>query len=361
MVEKIVLTGGPCSGKTTGIAHVVARLASCGVRPYIVPETATISYLSTGRPDPADFWRYQSHLIRLQIDVEDHFERIAEMNAKRDGKRPILVCDRGILDCKAFCPPDMWGLACEEAGVNESQILAARYSGVVHLVTSAESAPWAYTLANNAARTESAEEAVESDRRLRTAWMGHPNGLKVVRGDADFEKKIEEAANAVAGIAGLPTGGGARKKYKVAAGAIKEILNMGIETAKVVISEYYIGENRLQLLETAGGKRGTLSVRAEAWTTEKIISFGDFTSMVCGRKPDIQFERHSYFIGNNHIELDVFKQPKVGFCIIDTLGDLPLLHVDAAPFEHHGWYFDALGLCGVERFKSGRNLSAFKH
>jgi len=136
---------------------------------------------------------------------------------------------------------------------------------------------------------------------------------------------------------------------------------MGIETSKVLISEYYIDDCRLQLRETDGGKRATVSVRTEAWTTEKIVSLGSFTSMVGNKKPDIQFERHSYFIGNNHIELDVFKQPKIGFCIMDTLGDLPLLHVDATPFEHHGWYFDALGLRGVERCESGHNLSTFKH
>jgi len=344
MVEKIVLTGGPCSGKTTGIANVVERLTSYGVRPYIVPEGATISYLSTGRPAPEDAWLYQAHLIRFQIDIENHFERIAVMNAQRDGLRPILVCDRGILDCKAFCPPGSWAAACAAAGIDERQVLATRYAGVVHLVTSAESAPHAYSIANNSARAESAEAAIDADRRLRTAWMGHPNGLKLIRGDGDFNKKIDAAANAVAAIAGFPASDGPRRKYRVAPNSIGDIVAMGIETAKVSISEYYVGPRRVQMRETPGGRICTLSEQAPAWTSEKIIGKDEFSSIVKGKKPDIQFERHSYFVGHTHIELDVFKKPRPGFCVMHTDGAPPLLHIDATPFEQAGWYASAMGI-----------------
>jgi hypothetical protein len=46
---------------------------------------------------------------------------------------------------------------------------------VIHLVTAADGAKEFYTDANNAARYESAKDAVELDKKLINAWVGHPH------------------------------------------------------------------------------------------------------------------------------------------------------------------------------------------
>jgi len=48
---KIVLTGGPCSGKTTGLARVSSFLRERGFRVFTVPEAATILFLNGGSVD----------------------------------------------------------------------------------------------------------------------------------------------------------------------------------------------------------------------------------------------------------------------------------------------------------------------
>ena len=336
MVEKLVITGGPCSGKTTGIAHIASRMALYGVRPYVVPESATLSYLSTGRPAADDIWRYQASLICLQMDLENHFERIAEINALRDGMRPILVCDRGVLDGKAFCPEGWWAAACKEAGIDESRILASRYSGVVHLVTSAESAPWAYSLANNSVRVEDAAEAIVADHRLQLAWMGHPNGIKVIRGGGDFDEKIEEAANAAAALAGLPASGGKRRRWRVSTDEGHQLLRSGSEVVKIKISEHYIGSTRVQKREASGGYIATLSVRTQSWTTERIIGHEDFIAMTGTRKPDVEFERCSCVIGNVHVEVDLLISPRVDYCLITSDATEP--PCGAVSMEPDAWY-----------------------
>lgn len=39
--KEIVVTGGPCAGKTTGLSYVQQKLMDRGWRPFIVPEVAT--------------------------------------------------------------------------------------------------------------------------------------------------------------------------------------------------------------------------------------------------------------------------------------------------------------------------------
>lgn len=40
-IHKIVLTGGPCGGKSTGLSKIEQELTEKGYKVFIVPETAT--------------------------------------------------------------------------------------------------------------------------------------------------------------------------------------------------------------------------------------------------------------------------------------------------------------------------------
>lgn len=76
--------------------------------------------------------------------------------------------------------------------------LASRYSMVLHLVTAADGAPVYYSNANNAARTESAEEAIALDHRIQAAWGQHPCVTRVVVDNStDFAGKITRSVDAV--------------------------------------------------------------------------------------------------------------------------------------------------------------------
>ncbi|MCR4816974.1 MAG: ATP-binding protein, partial [Bacteroidales bacterium] len=41
-ITKIVLTGGPCAGKTTALARIVEHFSGMGYQVYTVPEAATL-------------------------------------------------------------------------------------------------------------------------------------------------------------------------------------------------------------------------------------------------------------------------------------------------------------------------------
>jgi hypothetical protein len=50
-----------------------------------------------------------------------------------------------------------------------------RYEAVIHLVTAAEGAEEFYSTNTNEARYESAKDAIELDKKLINAWVGHPH------------------------------------------------------------------------------------------------------------------------------------------------------------------------------------------
>ena len=41
-IHKICITGGPCAGKTTGLAYVAEKLREHDIAVFIVPEAATL-------------------------------------------------------------------------------------------------------------------------------------------------------------------------------------------------------------------------------------------------------------------------------------------------------------------------------
>ena len=99
-IHKIVITGGPCAGKTTAMSWIQNALTKRGYRVLFVPETAT--ELITGGVAP---WTcgtnldYQKCQMRLQLEKEALFEQAA---ATMDVSKILIVCDRGALDNKAY-------------------------------------------------------------------------------------------------------------------------------------------------------------------------------------------------------------------------------------------------------------------
>ncbi len=186
-VIKIVVTGGPCGGKSTALADIKERAESLGFRVLTVGETAT--ELIGGGVAP---WtcgsnaQYQGCQIRLQLAKEAIF---ASGAATMDAARVLIVCDRGLLDNKAYMTDAEFAEVLAELGMTEDEWLC-RYDAVFHLVTAALGAEAFYTTANNSARTETVDEARVVDARLREAWSVHPRQI-VIGNEGSFSDKMQ--------------------------------------------------------------------------------------------------------------------------------------------------------------------------
>ncbi len=187
-MKKIVVTGGPCGGKSTVLSALREEFVG---RVVLVPEVATM-LLGSGFPVPGrDLpwsleWQsaFQAAVLPLQRSIEDALE----LKAAADGTS-VLVCDRGELDGAAYTPGGVPEF-CTRFGVN-GELALARYSAIIHLESLATADPLKYGKAGNDNRFEPLEKAVELENATRAAWAAHPRHL-VIEGRRGIEGKISE-------------------------------------------------------------------------------------------------------------------------------------------------------------------------
>lgn len=210
-ISKIVITGGPCAGKTTAMSWVQNAFTQMGYTVLFVPETAT--ELITGGVAP---WtcgtntEYQKCQMQLQIEKEKLFEQAARTMAS---EKVLIVCDRGCMDNKAYMTSAEFAEVLRFIGSNEVS-LRDSYDAVFHLVTAAKGAEEFFTTANNAARTESVKDAAVLDDKLISAWTGHPH-LRVIENTTSFEAKMKKLIAEVAAFLGEPEPYEIERKYLI--------------------------------------------------------------------------------------------------------------------------------------------------
>ena len=199
-ISKIVITGGPCAGKSTALSWIQNAFTQKGYRVLFVPETAT--ELINGGVAP---WSCESNLeyhichMRLQLEKERIFEQAAR---GMDCDKILIVCDRGMLDCKAYMTENEFYQSMISLQKNEVE-LRDNYDAVFHLVTAAKGAENFYTTSNNTARTESVDKAIELDDRLISAWTGHPR-LRIIKNLSNFENKMKHLVKEISTFLGEP-------------------------------------------------------------------------------------------------------------------------------------------------------------
>ena len=169
-IYKIVLTGGPCAGKTTALDRLAAYLRERGFRVFTVPEAATMIFSNGVGFDDLDHvgfpFEFQKAVLATQLHLEDTFMNLAGTT----GESSVLLCDRGTCDGKAYVNKATWEeLLATRSLDSEVELREGRYNAVFHLVTAAAGAEPFYTLANNMARRESAPEAIMIDEKTQQA------------------------------------------------------------------------------------------------------------------------------------------------------------------------------------------------
>ena len=124
------------------------------------------------------------------------------------------MCDRGVMDGMAYTDENIWQALLDETGWSTIQLRDRRYESVIHMVTSADGAANFYTDANNEARYETVAQAIELDKKLINAWVGHPLFCIIDnRESGSFSNKIDRVLDAVFKVIGLPTPQTYHKKF----------------------------------------------------------------------------------------------------------------------------------------------------
>ncbi len=218
-ITKIVITGGPCAGKTTAMSWIQNAFTQKGYMVLFVDETAT-ELIGGGAP-----WKYtkcnrdyQFRLTQLMLAKELAFTEIAKTF---DAEKVLIVCDRGALDNRAYMSDEEFDYVLKSLNTNEVA-LRDHYDAVFHLVTAAKGAEQFYTLANNAARYETVEEARAVDDALIASWTGHPH-LRVIDNRVDFDEKMLNLIKEISAFLGEPRPLETRRKFLIEYPDVREL------------------------------------------------------------------------------------------------------------------------------------------
>ncbi len=211
----IVLTGGPCSGKSSSLAYLTEKLSDHGFTVFVIPETATLITDNGIDRRKMDRQRqvvlYEEAILDMQLAFEETYRNaVSRIFPER---KKIILLDRGVMDIKAFVPKADFEQMLEKKGLKEINV-RDRYNGVIHLVTAAEGAEEFYTGDNNTARLETLDEAVRIDRAIRESWLGHPH-FKVIDNRTAFEGKIKRTFDAIMQLLGLPAFAAKEERFMV--------------------------------------------------------------------------------------------------------------------------------------------------
>jgi predicted ATPase len=182
--RRIVLTGGPGSGKSTAAAFLAREFVD---ELWVLPESATLLY--KGGLPRASTDRGQQVAQRAIFTVQRSLE---DATALQHPDR-VQLCDRATIDGAAYWPDGPEAFFRSVGTTREREL--ARYDAVVFMHTAA-TLPAGYERDMDV-RTEDRELAIELDRRMFELYGDHPR-LVEIDSSSSFLDKLTTVRNAVA-------------------------------------------------------------------------------------------------------------------------------------------------------------------
>ncbi len=191
-MQKIVITGGPCAGKTS-ITQALAQQMPDQL--LSVPEAATI-ILSGGFSPQLGFeavlrdnWqiKFQKAVVALQKQLEDFYLDWAHAKGC-----DLILCDSGSLTGAAYFPGTFEEF-CQHVQLDPRDELN-NYTAIIHLESLAVSQPDKYGQINNLARFYDVAGAKQADAILKQVWSQHTN-YSYIPSQLSLADKIKQVVN----------------------------------------------------------------------------------------------------------------------------------------------------------------------
>jgi CYTH domain-containing protein/predicted ATPase len=319
-VAMIVLTGGPCSGKSSSLAYLTEKLSDHGFTVFVIPETATLitnSGIDRRKMNKSkQVVMYEEAILDMQLAFEETYQQTVTRIFPEHKK--VILLDRGIMDIKAFMTEDDFKTILKKKRLTEVK-LRDRYNGVIHLVTAAEGAPDFYTGENNSARIETPEEARTIDQKIRESWLGHPH-FRIIDNSTDFEGKITRTFSAISHFLGLPAPLHISQKYLV-----KNVRYERLPTHQIIHIEQMYLRSKNKNEEIRIRKRGQdgaylyflsrkILIEEEELITEQ--EYLNLTKLIDPKTDAIRKERICFLWNNQYCELDSYTGKCEGVTIL---------------------------------------------
>lgn len=313
-ITRIVVTGGPCAGKTTALSWIQEEFSKKGYQVIFVPETAT-ELISSGITPGASSSNtaFQKHLLDLQLAKEKIYTQAA---LDLPVEKVLMVFDRGVMDGKAYMSDSEFAKMLEDSHLSEVELRDA-YDAVFHLVTAAKGAEKFYTLANNGARSETIEQAAALDDRLIWSWTGHPH-FRMIENRGSFDDKMKNLIREISAFLGEPEPHEVERKFLVKMPDLEALGKMKNVEKNDIIQNYLQCTSDEEVRIRQRGRNGsytyTLTRKVpisaiERIETEKRITRDEYLDLLMQREPllmPVQKQRWCLSENGQYFELDVY-------------------------------------------------------
>jgi len=318
----LVVTGGPCGGKTTALNYIGRKLDDYGVSPIFIPEVATILINAGLRPQELTkekLFSFQELVLKTQLSFEDSIFK--EAMRIKGGTRKVIICDRGCMDASAYMAKEEFQKLLSKNKWDEADLCDRRYDGIFHLVTAAEGKEKYYNL-DNPARHETPEQARAVDERTRQAWVGHPH-LVVIDNSTLFEKKMKRLLNAIRKTLGIPVAVETERKFLVKSSF--SLSSIPVPFKVIDIEQFYLQSEdgrgmrlRRRSRENSGSvyyktfKLPTKSFMSRIEIEEQISELDYYRGLanLDYHFDPIRKQRICFLWKNQYFELDIFSSPE---------------------------------------------------
>jgi len=205
-------------------------------------------------------------------------------------------------------------------------------------VTAAAGAEQFYTNENNKFRSEDVELARELDRKVLSAWTGHPH-LRVIGNHMDFDDKLRQVLNEISTVLGVPSPIEQERKY-----IVKVTGDIPDYTESEITQTYLLSEPGTEMRVRKRGWQGsyvyfqtikkTVSSDKTIETERRITAqqYVDLLQIADPNRNPIRKMRKCFVWKNHYFEIDTYIEPKLGMQILELEGIKEGDEVEFPPF-----------------------------
>lgn len=322
-IPKVVITGGPCGGKTKALAAIAQFCQNNNRYPVIIPEAATDLITAGFKPSLPEF----QHYVLKKILFEEELRQQAFYSGDLPSNS-VFIYDRGLCDGRAYVNEAIFNTALAR---NDLDLVRARdqYNGVIFLHSAANGAEKFYTLENNAARSETLAEARALNQRTLEAWTGTPHLCEIPnRPNVSFDGKIQECLVALARIIGLPEPVEYERKYLLETFLPDQLPDHAVPIN--IMQTYLVSQPGQTERVRARGQANrylyfhTTKVRradGSSYELDELVDKAEYKELLTRRDDrlkTIHKTRYCFHYEGHYCELDVFLGQHEGLCILEV-------------------------------------------
>lgn len=310
-IVKIVLTGGPCAGKTTMLEKIKKHFTENGVRVLVVSETATDLLFGGISPFNMDNIMFQ-YIVTKTMQFKESMMMLAAQTVPEENV--LIVCDRGQMDNTAYMTDSQLCELMKKLDTNTVQMRDA-YDAVFHLETAAKYSESEYdrNSVTNSERYEKACEAIELDNKIINAWVGHMH-FRLIPAFSDFNKKGERLISGIESVIGKNAHLEIERKFLIKRPP-KSVLQALPFCRKIDIEQCYINDGNRKFRVRKRGEGGNYIYRLTEKKKisditqeeyEHSISESEYETYSANCEAKLEKTRYCIVYDTKYFELDVY-------------------------------------------------------